>query len=419
MSERVFILATCKNEELSAYTEMVFRTLRVGFPTAEVEVFINEPMPVGVAATVANEAKKADCRVMTLHAELKHHEWIEQLVKAENDAFWICDTDIIFYESMERQGGGTHLYGAYMPEFQDEFTNAITRSRLHTSLLRIDPQLVRFKMDAYFNRHPDTIFNPRPNLFHPLYMPLRQRTVFYDTCSMLFHAIGGAYMPQCALDKYFHFHFGTCADVVLPNLKNAQQMIAARREVMKNNQLGRGGWRAQLEYLEARKPNWDGQDVIAPITDENAESARDWCVALCNGNPAAMSFCDLWYRYCHAIDDLIDTLEDGRPTMAKDQIISIFFTAALLYNCEFYQANRTLLGPIVLQVTNTYRDSVAWENASASHLRAMADVFRTCGNEMFVMVALICGGESHMRKMSMAIKERDWLGQHCRDGRPL
>ena len=104
--------------------------------------------------------------------------------------------------------------------------------------------------------------------------------------------------------------------------------------------------------------------------------------------------------------------------MPKEEIISVFFNACSLYSCSFYTKNLWLLMPIVLQITNTYSDSVAWENSPKEHLRKMADVFRTCGNEMYVMVALICGGEKHMRKYSQLMKERDWLLQHNSQGAP-
>lgn len=416
---KVYILAGCLNSSRISYSTLVFRSLRIGFPTADVEVLINLPMPTEDSDAIEKAALNCGCKV-THVTDLKHHEYVEKLVIGQSDPFWIVDTDVIFYASVEEWDmRECYLAGALIPEFEDQFTKAITRSRLHTSLMYVNPEKAYKLATSYITRHPDTIYNPGANLFYPLYMPYNGKSIFYDTAAMLYHAIGGTPFTPHQLDHYFHFHFGTCADSVLPHLQNAAVIENRRAEVMKDPSLGIGKWREQMEYFEMLAPKWDGKDVIAKITDDNAVSAREWCVALCNGNQEAMTFCDIWYRYCHAIDDLVDTVVDGRPTMSKDQMISIFFTAALLYNCSFYVKNRDLLSPIVLLVTNTYRDSVAWENSSKSHLRAMGDVFRTCGNEMYVMVALLCGGEDHMRKMSMAIKERDWLGQHDDTGRPM
>lgn len=192
-----------------------------------------------------------------------------------------------------------------------------------------------------------------------------------------------------------------------------------REKILRNPQLGRLKWREQMEYFHARPATTDGKDVIAPIKNGDAAMALKWNTDLCRGNREAMNFCDMWYNYCHGIDDLIDTLEDGRPTMSKEQIISLFLKAAVFYNSRFFVEHRELLFPIALQTTNTYADSVAWENSSKAHLRIMGDVFRTCGNEMYFLVALICGGEAHMRNMSQNIKERDWLGQHDEKGQPV
>lgn len=419
MKQRVLILATCRKPELLPYTLLVFKTLRVGFPTAEISVHLNGAEGSGLngwAATVMEAAQMAGCKVEVI-AEITHHEWIEKLTQTEICDFWILDTDVIFYASVEGWTFETPLAGALIPEFNDPFLCAITRSRLHTSLMHIRPIELRTATLKYEEQHPQTIYNPMVNGIYPQCYPLNGKSYFNDTMSLVYHAIGGtAFTPQ-QKDAYFHFHFGSFSDLVLP--KMPKEMLAARTEVLANPSLGIGLWRQQEEWFASRQFVEDGTDVIAQIDPKDAEDARKWNIELCKGNQSAMHFCDLWYRYCHGIDDLIDTLRDGRPRMSKDQMVGLFFQAALLYGSEFFVNNRDALLPIVLLVTNTYRDSIAWEHASTSHLRQMADIFRTCGNEMYVMVALICGGEEHMRTMSMKIKERDWLGQHDREGNPV
>lgn len=413
---KVHILATCNNDALLPYTTLVFKTLRVGFPTAKIIVHKNGLESLTARTEVAQAAFQADCEVLECKRR-KHHEWIESLLETETEPFWICDTDIIFYESVEKEWLFSDPIAGYrIPEFHDEFTQAITRSRLHTSLLYIDPAKLKKAVENFNSVGPKTEFNPRINLVHPIVLPLNGRHYFYDTCSLLYHAVGGTAFPEELKEKYFHFHFGTLSDIVLPRLKERTDEV--RDLILNRPDLGRGMWRHQDEYFASRQAIADGVDVIDKIKPEDAEEAAKWNVALCKGNKEAMIFCDYWYNYVHGIDDLIDTMEDGRPRMSKDQMIGLFFKAALLYNCSFFVANRDILFPIVLQITNTYADSVAWECSPKEHLRKMADVFRTCGDEMYVMVALLCGGEDHMRQMSRAIKERDWLGQHDEHGKP-
>jgi hypothetical protein len=69
-----------------------------------------------------------------------------------------------------------------------------------------------------------------------------------------------------------------------------------------------------------------------------------------------------------------------------------------------------LLGCIVA-VHNQYADSVLWERDPKEHRRHLASVLRMSGDDLFILVAMICGGIGHMRKLSPVIRETDWLRQ--------
>ena len=416
MTPNVYILATCRKLELLPYTLLVFQTIRTGFPTSKIYVAGNQLESYAVDA-IMKSCSKADCEFEN-GPETIHHKWIESLVQNGKEPFWILDTDVKFWQSMEGFKTDHALAGRRIPEWRDEFTNAITRARLHTSLLYIDPVKVREAIKTYDAQFPDTPFNPRLNLFYPACHPIKSQPYFYDTCGLLYHAIGGQAFTDKELDCYDHLNFGTIPDVVLPRLKDGAAMQSVRSRFSHEPEFGRGAWRLQEEYYAARPVVKDGKDVVAKVKPQDAEDAQKWNVQICCGNRDAMVFSDCWYNYCHAVDDLIDTLEDGRPTMSKDQMISLFFMAAVVYNSKFYRDHQSMLFPIVLSTTNAYADSVAWEKSPKAHLRAMADVMRTCGNEMYKMIALICGGEQHMKAMGRKIMERDWLGQHDEHGKP-
>ena len=342
-----------------------------------------------------------------------HHQWIEMLCSTEREPFWICDTDVIFFESMEDKKLFGSIGGWRIPEWDDEFTKCTTRARLHPCLMYIKPAELAEDIAAFkgsYNSMDD--ISPLPDLFAPLVVPLDGRHYFYDVCGMLHHAVIGESFSDEIKEKFFHFNFGTISDRVLPWLKNGQKMASAREMVLQNPHLGRGAWRLQEDYYRERQHNLIGLCIEDNLSEEDIRLALQWNTELCCGNPDAMAFCDLWHHYCHGIDDLIDTMKDGRPVMNQDQIIGLFFHAAVLYNSPFFVAHRTLLFPIVLDITATYSDSVAWEKSPKSHLRLIADVLRTCGGQMYFMVALICGGPEHMRTMSRKIRERDWLSQH-------
>ena len=189
--------------------------------------------------------------------------------------------------------------------------------------------------------------------------------------------------------------------------------------MLENHELGRGAWRQQMQYFESRRPVYDGKDVVAKITPEDSVVARKWNAEMCCNNPDAMECCDLAYGLFHGFDDLIDTCEDGRPTMSKQQMADLFLHEALFYNCRFYLAHRELLFPTMIHVNRTFADSVAWEKAPEPHLRAIADVDRMAGDSFFAMVALICGGPQHRDFVARRLKEKDYVLQHSPDGYPI
>lgn len=247
---KVKVLATCRKPELLPYTLLVFRTIRVGFPTANIKVYLN-PMSAGEAATV-----KAACvgvGAQTDQVDTIHHEWIAKLVTIEDEPFFLCDTDIIFYSDFERFRFTGPLAGWRIPEWSDAFSGAVARARLHTSLLYINPVMVRERIEAYESGIANSPFTPKANLFYPLVVPFKKRSYFYDTCAMLYHAIGGESFTDEQVEAYFHFHFGSIPDFVIPRLPavNQESMLKERQLILDNPALGRGKWREQMEYLQS------------------------------------------------------------------------------------------------------------------------------------------------------------------------
>lgn len=158
--------------------------------------------------------------------------------------------------------------------------------------------------------------------------------------------------------------------------------------------------------------------TLSPAVEYKAEHLEELSKEVCMGRPDAMLYCTLWFGYCHAIDDLIDNMEDNKPTTSPEEILRLFATAAAIYNNPFYVKHREQLFPAVLSITNMYADSVAWEKSPIDHHRAIADILRCCGNEMFFLVALVIGGWDHMRAVSPKIRDRSWRLQHGQDGKP-
>ncbi len=267
MSADVFILATCRNPELLSATTLVFETLRVGFPTANIRVYHNEPVMLGsrCAAAIQNAARGANCCFSKTRTT--HHEWVAALIDTEAEPFWILDTDVIFYGDLEHFGPrfSAPLAGRYIPGFQCEFTKAWTMPRLHTSLLYIDPVRLRREMENFYEGFiPPYYFTPRPNLVYPQFVmekvglldPERPKwtvkTTFYDTCSLLYNSVQSQSFCEDQLDAYSHLNCGTIADIVAPSILDGK-MVERHKQIIANPELARGLWRADLEYYESRQ----------------------------------------------------------------------------------------------------------------------------------------------------------------------
>lgn len=227
---------------------MVFKTLRVGFPKANVVVYLND-LDDASENTLLQECG----RTMSIARETHtiHHEWIERLVLTEDEPFYLVDSDTIFYSSFERfDFTASIMAGRRIPEWRDSFSGCITRARLHTSLLYIDPVKVRQSIFEYHAKIADTIFTPKSNLIYPLVVPFKGNPFFYDTCSLLYHAIGGTAFTDEHKEKYCHFDFGSIPDVILPRLpkEEALQLERARKAIIADPSVGIGAFRSQDEF---------------------------------------------------------------------------------------------------------------------------------------------------------------------------
>lgn len=238
---KAHILATCRMPELMPMTLLVFKTLRIGFPSAEIHVHLNRMESLPVEADFFHSDNTI------------HHLWIEKLIASSDEPFWIVDTDVVFFGEVESWRFNAPLAGRRIPEWNDEFSGCITRARLHPSLMYLDPEKIRASIAVYESKIASTPFTPRINLIHPICLPFKGKSYFHDTASLLYHAIGGHRFSEVQLDAYGHFNFGTIPDVVLPRLTFGKEMAKVRQAAIDNPELLRGAWRAQEKYYAERQ----------------------------------------------------------------------------------------------------------------------------------------------------------------------
>jgi hypothetical protein len=248
----VHILASCPTPAALPYTLLVFDTLRVGFPTAKATVYANGDDAIAHFREIETAANRIGSECFAVPPTI-HHRWIEGLLASEKEPFWILDTDLVFYGKVEDWAFNAPLAGWRIPEWRDDFSRCITRARLHTSLLWIDPVKVKAELEKFKGELPDGPFTPFVNPIYPLVVPFKGKRYFYDTCSLLFHAVGGTAFTDAQLGQYFHANFGCIESLVLCRLPDADKMKAVRDAVLKNPALGHGAWRSQMAYFQNRQ----------------------------------------------------------------------------------------------------------------------------------------------------------------------
>lgn len=247
----MFILATCRKPELLRATALIFDTIRVGFPTADIRVQWNGVGPLE-ALEATNRAATSVAAYFATWPETTHHEWVARLIREEQEPFFCCDTDMVFFSNFERfDFTDVILAGQRSPQFRCKFAAAITKPRLHTCLLRIDPEKVREAVKKFGEQFPDVYCLPRPtleDLVFPRYIPqLSDRPHFYDTTSLLYQAVGGHCFSDEQMDAFSHLGSATLSDVVASHYPE-YRMRETHFAIFENPQLAKGSWKLQDEF---------------------------------------------------------------------------------------------------------------------------------------------------------------------------
>lgn len=133
----------------------------------------------------------------------------------------------------------------------------------------------------------------------------------------------------------------------------------------------------------------------------------------CNGHAPAMAWLNLWREYVHAIDDIED--EETTPEFRQ----RTYVLALELFTHPFFRAHEERLKQVVLNCTNAYADSLAWEKSPVPWQREFADHYRHFGAEMVIAIAQITGGYDHARGISLELRATCWLEHHDKEGNPV
>jgi len=114
----------------------------------------------------------------------------------------------------------------------------------------------------------------------------------------------------------------------------------------------------------------------------------------------AMQFVELYAKYIHQIDDIID--EDKKDEL----IINTFNLATCVFTTPFWIKHHEKLFLIDVLINNQYADVVKWESAEELWKRRDAKALSHVGYNMLFAVVLIVAGYPALRECSS--KFRQW-----------
>lgn len=247
----VHLLITCLDASRIDMATLVFRSIRVGFPTAGVFVYSNGCNSAEAAGAIrfhALEAKAAWCH--NLNTLVSHGEWIERLISIENAPFWIVDSDVVFFDKVEHWFAGSDALfaGRYEPEFWESWTKTIHVARLHPSLMWINPVPLRAAMRGWPGKH-EFFDSVQKELIRWHWVPectdRWRRVKFYDTMAGLWQSgIGGLQFTAEQNAAYEHLFCGSYAGM-MPGM---EALEAVQRAVVADPQSARGLQHAQAKW---------------------------------------------------------------------------------------------------------------------------------------------------------------------------
>lgn len=212
----VFILTHCRKAELFYGTSLVFKTLRTGFPNANVRVVDNASLP-GFRASIAQLAKEAACSFDALdHPGIRHHDFIERTLyeaasrPGPERTVVFVDPDVCLWRNCEALAFDRLVAGLLVEAHHDEVMQCVTMARLHTSFLWFsEPRRLVAEIERLRRTHFD--FAP----FVATSVKLGDVWLRYDTGAGLYAALPRhcQAFAESHMDYYDHIYAGSHFDL--------------------------------------------------------------------------------------------------------------------------------------------------------------------------------------------------------------
>ena len=237
LAPHVFIQTYCEHPALAYGSLLVFDSLRIGFPSANVTVVDNGSHPEFLP-----KLRNACARVGALLHERPRGPFLrffEEILIGQWQNVAIVDPDVMFWDNMESTNVGGLLSGRKIPDLVNFGVTSV--SRIHPSMVFI-PDVPALR-DEIQRNHVRSV-----NVLGQVAVHLRGEKLFFDTLAPLTQMLGEkavAFGPN-ELDKYDHLFYGSHLPVIQPGLHDdGATMRAHVAAAMGNSASLRGLWREQ------------------------------------------------------------------------------------------------------------------------------------------------------------------------------
>ncbi len=251
---KVKIMTKAVDEEhLVTGATLVFKTIRTGYPTAEIECYDNTR-----GSNLCDQVEKAcdNARVDYIHAlpEIRPWTWMQQQVNYETGTIVFVDADVMFWENCENWTFGKALFaGRFIPAYYEPLFKAICNARIHPSHFVI-PDVEKFKSRIEEARKNHWQFDP----FAFYSFKSGKDWYYYDTLSNMSHTFSDEafiFKPE-HLDCYDHLFgghmakaVGECREGLIRESYQAQVELCRRG----NHEDLKGLWVEQQQYYDSVK----------------------------------------------------------------------------------------------------------------------------------------------------------------------
>ncbi len=137
-----------------------------------------------------------------------------------------------------------------------------------------------------------------------------------------------------------------------------------------------------------------------------------------SSDPEALTWLLSYIIYVNAIDDIIDNKFDKDDKMRKLIIIRTFELALHVFSSEFYIKNMYMFFPLMKFASNSYMDSVIFEDAKEEWKRNIGDVLRNEANNIVLATIEIVSGIEKRIEASLQLREFSYNFHHTKEGLP-